>query len=121
MVIVFLPLTLVVIAGLAWTWVLTYREVRAASALEWHQTIALFSELAVTMQVLLFFAMFFFLVSPVGHRTIAWITGLEVLFFLIALPCALIRKGPTRWWLAVSSIYFLAFAGFGYLVSGIQF
>jgi hypothetical protein len=121
MVIVFLPLTIGVIVGLAWTWFLTFREVRAAGVLEWPQTIAILSELAVTMQVLLFFAMFFFFTSPVDQRTIAWITGLEVLFFLIALPCALKRKGPTRWYLVVSSIYFLTFAGFGYLVSGIQF
>ncbi|MGA7343060.1 MAG: hypothetical protein WBE72_00245 [Terracidiphilus sp.] len=121
MFIVLLPITIVAIVGLAYAWVLTYQEVRAAKVLEWPQTIALLSVLAVTMQVVLHFGMTFFFFGTTDRRTIGWIAGFEVLFFLIALPCALKRKGPVRWLLALSSIYFLAFAGFGYMVSGIQF
>jgi hypothetical protein len=121
MFIVLLPLTLAVVVGLAWTWVLTYRELRATEGIRRPQTIALLSELAVTLQALLFFAMAFFLIGPIQRRATASIAALEVLLFLIAVPCAILRKGPTRWFLAVSSVYFLALAGFAYLVSGIQF
>jgi hypothetical protein len=121
MVIMLLPITIVAIVGLAYTWVLTYQEVRAVTVLEWPQKIALLSVLAVTMQVVLYFAMFFFLIGTIDQRAIGWITGLEVLFFLVSLPCALKRKGPARWWLVFVSIYFLGFAGFIDLVSGIQF
>ena len=121
MVFALLPITIVAIVGLAYTWVLTYQEVRAVKVLAWPQKIALLSVLAVTMQVLLVFVMFFFFIGPTDHRTIGWIAGLDVLFFLVALPCALMRRGPARWLLAFSSIYFSAFAGFGYMVSGIQF
>lgn len=119
MVFVLLPVTLAAIVGLAYTWILTYREVRAARAVEWPQKIALLSVTAVSVQVVLFFGMLFNLSND--QRMIGWIMGIEVLLFLVAVPCAVIRKGFARWWLAFSSIYFLAFAGFVYLVSGIQF
>lgn len=116
-----LPITIVAIGGLAYSWVLTYEEMRAVKVLARPQTIALLSVLAVTMQVLLFVVMFSFSIGTIERRAIHWTAGLEVPFFVVALPCALMRKDPARWWLALSSIYFLALAGFGYLVSGIQF
>lgn len=118
MVIVLLPVTLAAILGLAYAWVLTYREVRAAMAQSWRQTVAWLSVGAVTLQVLLFVAMIFFLSN---ERTIDWLAGGELVLFLIALPCAVLRKGFARWCLAFSSIYFLTFAGFIYIVSGIRF
>lgn len=121
MVIVFLPLTLAVVVGLVWTWVLTFREMRAVATREWRQTVAVISELAVSVQLVLLFVEFFLLIHPIDQRFIAWITWSEALLFFIAVPCALIRKGPTRWFLAVSAFYFLAFTGFVYAVSGIQF
>jgi len=121
MLITLLPVTIAAIAGLIYTWVLTCEQVRAVKALAWPQTIALLSVLAVTMQALLFFAMISFAMGAINRPMIDWTAKLEVLFFLVALPCALIRKGPARWILALAAIYFLAVAGFVYLVSGIQF
>ncbi len=120
MVLVMLPIIGAAIVGIAYTWVLTYQEVREAKVLEWPQTIALLSVLAATMQVPLPFVMALFFIDPPNPK-IGWIAGLEVLFFLVSLPCALKRKGPARWWLALSSIFFLAFTGLIYLVSQIHF
>jgi hypothetical protein len=121
MFLVFLPVTLFAVAGLGYTWLLTYREVRAAEVLARPQIIALLSESAVTAQALLFIVMLFCFIGPANQRAIEWIARLESLCFIVAVPCALIRKGPTRWWLSVSSLYFLALSGFGYLASSIQF
>jgi hypothetical protein len=120
MVVVMLPIIGVAIAGIAYTWVLTYREVREAQVLEWPQTIAFLSVLAVTMQAPLPFVMALFFIDPPNPK-IRWIAGFEVLFFLVSLPCALKRKGPARWWLALSSIFFLVFTGFIYIVSQMKF
>jgi hypothetical protein len=116
-----LPVTIAAIVGLAYTWVLTYEEVRAVKVLEWPQRIALLSVIAVTVQVLLFVVMCSFFIGSIDHRAIGWTAGLEALSFLVALPCAVKRRGAARWWLAFSSIYFLAMAGVGYLGSEIQF
>jgi hypothetical protein len=114
------PIVVVATVGIAYIWVLTNQEVREAKVLKWPQTIALLSVLAATMQVPLPFVMAFFSIGP-SNPKLEWIAGLEVLLFLVALPCALKRKGLVRWWLALSSIFFLALTGFIYLVSGIQF
>ncbi|MGB8097440.1 MAG: hypothetical protein WCF17_09815 [Terracidiphilus sp.] len=119
MVFALLPVILAAIVGLAYAWVVTFQEMRAAEAPGWRQTTALLSVGAVTMQVLLCGAMLLFLAN--NGRAIDWIMGVEVLVFFIALPCAILRKGFTRWGLIFSSIYFLAFAGFVFFVSGIRF
>jgi len=121
MVFVMLPVIGVVIVGIAYTWVLTYQEVREAEVLEWPQTIALVSVLAATMQAPLPFVMALFFIDPHNQRALERIAGLEVLFFLVALPCALKRKGLAQWGLTLSSIFFLALTGLIYLVSQWQF
>jgi hypothetical protein len=121
------PLVGLAIVSIAYTWVLTYKEVREAKLLEWPQTIALLSVVATTMQVPLPFVMAF--IEPHdpklgwmgAPRKEAFLLLPEVLFFLVAMPCALIRKGAARWCLAFSSIVFLVFTGFIYLISGIRF
>ena len=119
MVKVLMPVTLAALAGLIYAWVLTYRESRAAEAPGWRQTVAWLSVGAVTLQVLLFAGMYFFFSN--GQRAINSIAEIEVLLVLIAVPCAVMRKGFARWWLIFSSVYFLAFAWFIYIVSGIVF
>ncbi len=119
MVILFFPVTLAAIVGLGYVWVVTYREMRSANAAGWRQTAAWLSVGAVTAQVLLCAAMFFFLSH--NERAIDGIAGVEVVLFVAATACAIPRKGFARWWLILCSLYFLTFAGFVYVVSGIQF
>jgi hypothetical protein len=116
------PLVGFAIVGIAYTWVLTYQALREAKVLGRPQKIALLSVLAATMQAPLPFVMAFRITVPDRHDARrGWIAGLEVLFFLVALSCALTRRGPARWLIALSSIVFLVFTGFMYLVTGIQF
>ena len=129
------PLVGLAIVCIAYTWALTYQEMREAKVLGWRQTIALLSVLAVTMQALPPFAMVWehtrferthFRADSLSSidapdPLIGWIAGLEVLFFFVSLPYALTRKGLARWLLTASSIVFLAFTGFFYLISQIRF
>jgi hypothetical protein len=129
------PLVALAIVCIAYTWVLTYLQVREAKGPAWHQTITLASVLSPTIQALLPFVMLWehtrferahFRPNSLSSvdapdPVIGWIAGLEVLFFLVSLPCALTRKGVARWLLASSSIFFLALTGFFYLVMQIRF
>lgn len=129
------PLVGLAIVGIAYTWLLTYQEVREAKVLGWPRTIALVSVLAATMQALLPFVMAWeqamferthFRADSLSYIDTPdplprWIARLEVLFFLVSLPCALTRKGLPRWLLALSSIVLLVFTGFFYMVSQIRF
>jgi|SRR5580658_3489585 uncharacterized Tic20 family protein len=116
-----LPITFMAIVGLVYAWALTDKEMRAVKVCGRTETIALLSVFAVTMQVLLLVVMFSFGIGTIERGAIELVSGFELLFFLLALPCALMRKGPVRWWLALASIYFMALGGFVYLVSGIEF
>jgi hypothetical protein len=118
MVIFLLPVTLIAVLGLAYAWVLTAREMRAPDTSPTRKSLAWASVIAVTAQVLLYGAMLFFLTN---HPAIDRIAAAEVALFLIALPCAILRKGFARWWLILTSLYFVVFAGFVWMVSGIQF
>lgn len=116
------PIVCAAIVGIAYTWVLTYREVREAKVLKRRQKIALLSVVAATMQAPLPFVMAFISLFIDRHNPkMGWIAGLEVVFFLISLPCALTRKGLARWCLALSSIVLLVFTGFVYAVSQWEF
>ena len=116
------PIVGLAIVGIAYAWVVTYRELRKANVLEWPQKIALLSVVAATMQVPIPFVLAFIVLFNDRHSpTMGWIAGLEVLFFLVSLPCALTRKGLARWCLAFSSIVLLVFTGFVYALSQWEF
>lgn len=116
------PIVFLAIVGIAYTWVVTYRELRKANVLEWPQKIALLSVVAATMQVPIPFVLAYNAVFVDRHSpTMGWIAGLEVPFFLVSLPCAFTQKGLARWCLALSSIVLLVFTGFVYVVSQWEF
>jgi hypothetical protein len=121
MLLVTIPITVIAVGSLIYAWFLTSAEVRAVKVYGRSQTIALLSVFAVTMEILLIVVMLSLGIGIIQGDTIGWITGAELLFFLVALPCALMRKGLVRWCLAFASIYFMAIGGFLYAVSGIQF
>jgi hypothetical protein len=120
MVFVLLPIVFIAVAGLAYVWLLTFREVRAAKAFGRPQTIRLVGLLASTALAPLPYLMVFF-VDPHNQKYLAWSMKFAVLLFLLSLPGAFLRKGLIRWGLVLSSIFFLGFTAFIYLISGWQF
>jgi uncharacterized membrane protein len=121
MVFALLPLVFAAVVGLAYAWFVTVLDVRAAGTLDWPRTIAVASLLASTALVPLPLVMVLFFIDPHDQKGIAWSMAIAVLLFVLSLPGAFVRKGPLRWGLVLSSIFFLGFVGFVYLVSGWQF
>jgi len=121
MIFLLLPVVGFAFVGFAYAWFVTYREMRTAKSLDRTQTAAFIGLLAATMQIPLPFVMALFFVDPHNQKGLAWLTGLEVVFFLVSLPGAFARKGPIRWWLVGSSIFFLALTAMIYFVSGWSF
>jgi hypothetical protein len=119
MLLVFFLVTLVAVLGLGYAWVLTVREMRAPDTSPTRKTLAWVSVIAVTAQALLIGAIY--LLFSTNHPAIGRIAVVEVVLFLVAVPSAILRKGFARWWLILCSLYFLVFAGFVWVVSGIQF
>ena len=95
------------LVGIVYAWSKSYDEVRNAELRTWRRTTALVGMLAVTLQGVLFIAIW----TPLGHHNtlVAWLTRGEALFFLIALPCALTRRDRSRWWLLFSSTVLVVF------------
>lgn len=89
------------LVGIFYAWSKSYDEVRNVELQSWRRATALVGILAVTLQAVLFIAIW----TPLGHHNtlVAWLTRSEALFFLIALPCALTRRDRSRWWLLFSS------------------
>ena len=89
------------LVGIAYGWSKSYDEVRNAELQSWRRTTALVGILAVTLQAILFIAIW----TPLGRHDalVTWLTRGEALLFLIALPCVLLRKDRSRWWLVFSS------------------
>jgi hypothetical protein len=76
----------------------------------------------VTVQAALFSLMTPFAFGPIGNRAVDWIAMAELLLFIMAVPSAVLRPGlVSRIWLIASSLFFLAYAGFIYAVTGIRF
>ena len=120
MLLMLLPIVCVAIVGIAYVGVTTFQEVREAEAVGWPRAIALVSVIGVALEIPIPFVMALFFIDPYNPK-IGWLAGLEVLLFVISLPCALKGKGLVRWWLALSSVLFLGISGSIYLVSEWQF
>jgi hypothetical protein len=103
------------LAGIAYGWSKSYDEARNAELRSRRRATALVGILAVTLQAVLFIAIW----TPLGHHTTlaAWLTRGEALLFLIALPCALTRGDRSRWWLLFSSTVLIVFYFLTILVS----
>lgn len=105
--VVFLAMIVAAFVGMVYAWSESYNEVRNRELRLWRRTTAIVGVLAVSLQAVLFIAIW----TPLGrHNTlVAWLTWCEALFFFIALPCALTQRGPYRWWLLFSSTVLFVF------------
>jgi cytochrome bd-type quinol oxidase subunit 2 len=103
------------LVGIAYGWSKSYDEVRNAELRTWRRTTALVGILAVTLQAVLFIAIW----TPLGRHDalVTWLTRGEALLFLIALPCVLTRRDRSRWWLLFSSTALAVFYFLTILVS----
>ncbi len=119
MVFVMFPIVALAVVGLAYAWVVTYKEVREAKHLAGPHVISLLGVLAVTLQAPLPVAMLYFVDPP--DPDMGWFAVLEVLLFLVAVPCALKRSDPLRWLLVLASLVLLAFSGMIFAASRIRF
>jgi len=115
-----LPIALAAVAGLAYAWFVTVRELRMAKAIGWRQTTALVSLLAATALAPMPYVTVYF-IDPHDQKGLAWSMKFAVLFFLLSLPGAWLRKGLLRWGLILGSIFFLGFTSLIYAISGWQF
>jgi len=116
-----LPFTIIAILGLVYTWIVTYEEVRAVKSLKWPKMLGLLCVLAVSIQLVLFVWNLSCFLGSIDRSGIEWSAKLQIPCLFVAVPCAFERKGVTRFLMILSSIYFMAIAGFSFLVSGIQF
>ena len=103
------------LVGIVYAWSKSYDDVRNAELRPWRRTSAMVGILAVTLQAVLFIAIW----TPLGRHNmwVSWLTRGEALLFLIALPCALTRKDRSRWWLLFSSTVLAVFYFLTILVS----
>ena len=102
-----LALVMAAIVGIFYVWSLPYNRVNNAGIQIGRPKTALVANLAVTFQPV----MAILILTPLGRYkySIASLTLCEVLLFLVALPCILMRRDRSRWWLLFSSIVFVAF------------
>jgi cytochrome bd-type quinol oxidase subunit 2 len=103
------------LVGIAYGWSKSYDEVRNAELQSWRRTAALVGILAVSLQAVLFIAIW----TPLGRHNalVTWLTRGEALLFLVALPCVLTRRDRSRWWLLFSSTVLVVFYFLTILVS----
>jgi hypothetical protein len=120
MIFALLPAVFVVALVLAIAWFVTVRDLRAAGALGWPQTLRLVGLLASTILVPLPYAMAL-LVDPHHQKGIAWSMAFAVLLFVLSIPGAILQKGLLRYGLILCSVFLLGFAGLIYLATGITF
>jgi len=121
MIFALLPIVFAALAGLAWAWFVTLREVRAAPAFKWPQAIALVSVLASTALIPLPYVMVLFFIDPHNQKGLAWSMRIAVALFFLSLPGAFVQKRLLRWGLVLFSLFFLGFTGFIYFIGGWQF
>jgi cytochrome bd-type quinol oxidase subunit 2 len=105
------------LVGIFYAWGKSYDEVRNVELQSWRRATALVGILAVTLQAVLFIAIW----TPLGRHNalVTWLTWSEALFFLIAIPCALTRRDRSRWWLLFSSTVLVVFYFLTILVSDV--
>ena len=86
-----------VYAGITWRWKTTKAELPT-----WRRVVTNLGFLAVSAQAILFAASW----TGIGRDYVLFSQWARWVLptFLVALPCAIAAKGPSRWWLLLSSI-----------------
>ena len=115
-----LPIAVACLAGIVWAWRVTLADLRDAEMAGWRRAVSLASVLAATLEMPLPFV----LVALSGNGHSPWVVRIEVLaaaLAIVALATSLMRRGATRWLLALSAIFFFLFTSFVYLVTGLTF
>jgi hypothetical protein len=121
MIFALLPIVIIALAALAYAWFATAKELRAASAPRWRQTITLAGLLASTALVPLPYLVSSF-VDPHKQSDLEWTMRCLILLFVLSLAGALVQKGPLlKIGLVLFSIFFLGFTWFIYIMSQWQF
>lgn len=120
MLFVMMPVIAVAFFGLAWSWRVTWEELRNGALAPWRRTAARMSILAVTAQLVLMIVMIVLATRP-QNRSVPRLALIEGFFCVIALSCAVTRTNRSRWWLLFGSLVFGGFSGFVFLVSQITF
>lgn len=100
--VILLVLTVGAFIGVLHGWIVGRGEVRKLELPAWRRRSAAVGLIAVTAQAALFVAFWTPLFRDDALLT-RWVRG-ELLLFFIAIPCVLTAKGPSRWWLFLSSI-----------------
>jgi cytochrome bd-type quinol oxidase subunit 2 len=95
------------LVGVAYGWSKSHDEARNAELRNWRRATTFVGMLAVTLQAVLFIALW----TSLGRHAAAvtWLARGEGLLFLIALPCVLTRRDRSRWWLLFSSVVLAVF------------
>jgi predicted membrane-bound mannosyltransferase len=88
--------------GVLYGWIVGRGQVRKLELPAWRRRSAAAGLIAVTAQAALFVAFWTPLFRNDALLT-RWVRG-ELFLFIIAIPCVLAAKGPSRWWLLLSSI-----------------
>ena len=120
------PFFCLAIAGVVYTWIVILQELRQGLPVGWRRTTGLAGVLAATVQLGLFVAAFEIVGKATSadgrvHTDVWTLLRWEAVLAVIAIGCALTRKGPTRWWLLYASVALAGSTGFVWVVSGIVF
>jgi len=120
MIFISLPIALACAALIFWAWLVTAGELGETQLAAWRRTISLVSVTAATILAPLPYVLVFLINDP-HTRWVGWIEGIAGGLTAVALPTSLMRKGATRWALALASIFFFLLTSFLYAVTGLTF
>ena len=99
---VLLVLIVAAFVGILYAWIVGRSNVRKLELPAWRRRSATVGLIVVTAQAALFIAFW----TPLFRNDallIRWVR-IELLLSLLAIPCVLAAKGPSRWWLLLSSV-----------------
>ena len=99
---ILLVLIVAAFVGILYAWVVGRGEIRKLELPAWRQRGATVGLIVITAQAAIFIALW----TPLFQKdalVAQWVRG-ELLLSFIAIPCVLAAKGPSRWWLLLSSV-----------------
>jgi hypothetical protein len=100
--ILFVVLIVAALAVVPYAWIVGRRELRMLELPAWRRRWATVALIAATVQAGIFIALF----TPLceNYDVSMACARVELILSLIAIPCALVAKGVSRWWVALSSV-----------------